>query len=1177
MTLQLLPNIPLTNQLVLSNLTSHPLTGLAFTVPDLGGNLSAQFVFTNQNLPPNGAVTVGVVLQSPITRSAQIKFTATATSTEGAQLNVPFVANVVPLVPQLIANPSFLNRGMLVGAQTVVSFDVLNTGGASSGDLTVQLPTNLTWMTLSSPSIIPSIPAGGKATITLTLNPPVGLPLTLYAGNLAAVGNNTGVSVPFQFRAVSDGKGDLRVTTTDDYTYYVAGAPKVTNALVTVRDAITTAVIAQTNSDANGIAYFTGLPEGPYTVDATATKHNQFRSSAAVVTGNITDLEAFMTRQLVSYQWTVVPTEIPDHYTVQLESVFETEVPVPNVVVEEPSVLLLVAPGQISQFDIKLTNLGLIAANGVQVIVPDDPNYIITPLVKEVGVIPAKSSVTVPVTVQSRAVPAALGKIVKLDGGGCDTSQLGGHGCLPSIELGVQYYYVCGPNNVLQQRSVDLSVACTAKSIYDCLHDIVGITGSENLRSLGCNTLTAFLSCVAAQNGINLDPCAVMGLNIACGALTGGAAGALGGGLGGLPDCICAHLDLIPLPSFPHSTSTGTGGGDLLLPILPTGAFYVSGGPVGSGITIGGGCSSSPSVANSKTVTKISAYSNPLKLRAPIKTAAGGVCAKVRLRIEQSVVMTRSAFSGTLEIDNGGDAAISNIKVTLAFQDSTNGNAAGKFFIEGPVLSGFTAVDGSGVLNGGASGSAVYTFIPTVDAAPDAPQSFQIGGTLSYLDNGEQVVVPLLSAPITVYPEARLNLVYFQQRDVYGDDPFTDPIEPSEPFALGLIVKNTGAGNAHNLSITSGQPKIVDNEKGLLIDFSIIGTEVGNQPVSPSPTANLGDISPGGTKEVTWDMISSLQGRFISFNASFTHADDLGGTNTSIINSVEIHELTHRVLANRPSDDDLPDFLVNDIPDPANLPDLLYLSDGTIAPVAVFTNAILDAPVAAGHLQVQLFATVSNGWNYIQIPDPGVGYLLKQVIRSDGKIISLTNDAWTTDRTFPSSIVGAIEENLLHLFDYAGSGSYTLYYGSTNTTPPAIIEVDGPTPFTQSGAVSSVNVVFSALVDTNTFSYTNLVLTRNGGANLITSGTGITLTLESNFVYSVNGLTPLHRCGCQLPDHGQRQRHLRSLGQQRRQCFRRGLLDKRQFTRRRAKPHARFAQSAQRPARQHHRHLLQTD
>ena len=373
----------------------------------------------------------------------------------------------------------------------------------------------------------------------------------------------------------------------------------------------------------------------------------------------------------------------------------------------------------------------------------------------------------------------------------------------------------------------------------------------------------------------------------------------------------------------------------------------------------------------------------------------------------------------------------------------------------------------------------------------------------------QQVVVPLLSAPITVYPEARLNLVYFQQSDVYGDDPFTPEIEPSEPFALGLIVKNVGAGNAFNFSITSAQPKIVDNEKGLLIDFNIIGTEVGAQSISPSLTANLGDIPPGSSREVTWELLSSLQGKFISFDATFKHEDDLGGTNTSIIKSIEIHELTHKVLANRTNDDNVPDFLVNDIADPDHLPDTLYLSDGSVGAVTVCTNAAVDAVAGAGHLQVQLIATVGSGWNYLQIPDPGVGYLLKQVVRSDGKVIALADDAWTTDRSFPASDSGAVRENLLHVFDYAGTGAYTLYYRSTNTTVPVIEQVVGPTPFTQSGAVSTVDVIFSEAIDASTFSYSNLSLTLNGGANLIAGAGGISMTLGSNATYSINGLQTL--------------------------------------------------------------------
>ena len=1098
---QLLPNVPLAGQILLSNLSAHPLSGLSIAVPDLHGNLNAQFTLTNTSLPANGSMMVGYTLQTPVTQRAQLNFSVAITSTEGAQTVLPVNSLIVPLQAQLSASPAYLNHGMLVGQQTLVTFDIFNSGGTNSGDLTVQLP-SFPWLTLASPAVIPSIPSGGKATVTLALNPAPDLPLTIYQGNLAVANGLVGVNIPFQFRAVSESKGDLRVTVTDDYTYYVSGAPNVTNATVTVRDSFTGDIIAQTNSDANGIAYFSGLFEGPYTVDASAPKHNPYRGAVSVVAGVTTDLQVFMPRQLVTYQWSVVPTEIPDNYKVVLQSVFETEVPVPNVVVEEPKVLLLVAPGQVAQFDIKLRNEGLIAANGVSITVPSDPNYLILPLVTNVGVIPAKSEMTIPVTVQLRSTAAAAqAGIHKLDSG-CSTSSF--NKCVPDIPLGVNYYYTCGPNNVLQQRSVDLSVACTANSVWDCLQKFKDLAGSANMLSWGCSTIAAFLSCT----GTDIDPCLMALIDSACGAATGAleggpagaAAGALSGGAGDLLQCACEHLSDIPLPSIPPS-SGGGGGGDWLLPILPTGSYYVSGAPVVTGSEISGSdCS-----GTGPNVTAV--YPKPLKIH---KTGATtGVCAHVRIEIDQSVTMTRSAFKGTLEIDDGGSTPITNIQVTLDFRDATNGIAADKFVVEGPVLSGLSAVDGTGILAGGATGSAVYTFIPTDDAAPNAPATFQIGGTLSYYDGGEQVVVPLLSAPITVYPQAKLKLVYFQQRDVYADDPFTPEIEPSEPFALGLIVKNVGAGSAHNFQITSGQPQIVDNQKGLLIDFKIIGTEVGSDQLTPSLTANLGDIPSGGAKEVTWEMLSTLQGKFVSFDATFEHVDDLGKANISLIDSVEIHELIHKVQANRPGDDAVPDFLVNDIPEPASLPDILYLSDGSVAPVASFTNAVADAPAGPGHMQVQITATMTPGWNYLQFPDPGPGYLLGRVVRSDGQEILLTNNVWTTDRTFPSSMTGAIREHLVHLLDWNGTGTYTLYYRPTNITSPTIEQLVDVAPFNQTGAVSSVTIVFSEPVDTSTFDYTSVSLTRNGGTNLITNASGIALTLLSNSTYSITGLQGL--------------------------------------------------------------------
>jgi len=155
---------------------------------------------------------------------------------------------------------------------------------------------------------------------------------------------------------------------------------------------------------------------------------------------------------------------------------------------------------------------------------------------------------------------------------------------------------------------------------------------------------------------------------------------------------------------------------------------------------------------------------------------------------------------------------------------------------------------------------------------------------------------------------------YFLQHDVYSDDPFTPQIEPSIPFPLGIRVHNIGYGNAYDFTITSGQPKIIQNSNDLLIAFELIGSQVGtNQSLSPSFTLDLGDLPPGGSSDGLWDMTSTLEGQFIGFSATYQHVDDFGNTNTSLINSVNIHEMNHVVELTAPfPDDHLPDFLVND-------------------------------------------------------------------------------------------------------------------------------------------------------------------------------------------------------------------------------------------------------------------------
>ncbi len=431
-------------------------------------------------------------------------------------------------------------------------------------------------------------------------------------------------------------------------------------------------------------------------------------------------------------------------------------------------------------------------------------------------------------------------------------------------------------------------------------------------------------------------------------------------------------------------------------------------------------------------------------LLAMISRGSGGICARVRLQLDQEAILTRDAFKATLEIANSTGSQLAEVSIQLLVSDGSGRNTTSLFGILPPELTGLTGVDGTGVIAAQSTGKAIWTLIPTSDAAPTHPTEHFVSGTLQYRQEGTLITVPLAPMSISVLPSPSLTVRYFHQRDVFADDPFTPQIEPSVPYSLAVMVQNRGYGTAHNLQIASAQPKIIENEKGLVIDFKIIGAQVGTQAVTPSLTVNLGDLGPGQIKIGRWLLTSSLQGLFTDYKATFAQVSDLGDQRLSLFDSVEIHELNHLVQAQGAWDDGLPDFLVNDVADVNSLPDTLYLSDGTVQPVSVVQTASTDGPANATHLQVQLTATFPSGFNYVRVPDPANGqFQLQGVIRLNGSNFRAEN-FWTTDRTFIGLGQRPIYENILHLFDYhtnAGPDTYLLVYAAASsasqTNPPS--------------------------------------------------------------------------------------------------------------------------------------------
>ncbi|HMJ91847.1 MAG TPA: hypothetical protein VK530_18630, partial [Candidatus Acidoferrum sp.] len=420
-----------------------------------------------------------------------------------------------------------------------------------------------------------------------------------------------------------------------------------------------------------------------------------------------------------------------------------------------------------------------------------------------------------------------------------------------------------------------------------------------------------------------------------------------------------------------------------------------------------------------------------------------GVCAKVKLQLNQDVVMARNAFNATLElVNNSPVSGLSNITVTLAIENEFGETVNEVFGVRAPVLKGLTGVDGHGAIAANATGSASWILVPTSEAAPFGPTRYGIGGVLSYWQDGNTITIPLFSAPITVYPDPRLSVKYFHQRDVFADDPFTrDIVEPTVPFNLAVMVNNRGRGTARDVKIVSGQPEIIENEKGLLIHFEIIGSQVEGSGQTPSLTATLGEIAPDTNKIARWLMTSTLQGLFTDYKATFMHQDSLGKTNLSLIDEVSIHEMIHLVQAAGVFEDGRSDFLVNEVHDADDLPDTLYLSDGQTNHVDVVRVAATDGAPTDSDFIVHLSATVPAGWVYLRVPEPSDGqFVLTRVVRSDGVEISFGTNAWTTDRVFIGQGQRPIYTNLLHLLDYNSSGQWTLYYAplpEPDTTTPS--------------------------------------------------------------------------------------------------------------------------------------------
>lgn len=496
------------------------------------------------------------------------------------------------------------------------------------------------------------------------------------------------------------------------------------------------------------------------------------------------------------------------------------------------------------------------------------------------------------------------------------------------------------------------------------------------------------------------------------------------------------------------------------------------------------------------------------------------VCASISLQLSQTMTMTRQAFRGTLTVFNGNEEkAMEKVRLNIEVRDDEGTLATShEFQINMESLKGFSGdldLTGGWSLAANETCTATIVFIPTKYAALETDRDYSFGGSLVYIDpfTGLEVTRDLYPVTLTVKPSPNLDLTYFMQRDVYGDNPLTlDVVEPCRPAEFALLISNKGNGDATNVRMMTEQPKIVDNEKGLLIDFKLLSSQLNGDDktlaLGESVTTDFGTIAAHSTVYAQWWLQSSLLGHFTDYDVKATHVTSYGNEDLSLLDNVSVHELVHGFTANGTTSPAIRGFLVNDIVDSEDMPDMVYFTDGRKEENVVTASCVEMTRRSETEYAVTVIPS-ADGWNYGSSTDLTAGkQKLVSVVRQSDGIEMPVDNFWLTDYILRDGKDPVSECRLHAVAELAGRETYILTFEPKPETELVVEAFDGVPDDGKvlTSQLKSVGVKFSKAVDETTFTVDDVEL-RCQGETVDISRMVITKVNDTEFVLGLDKVT----------------------------------------------------------------------
>ena len=318
------------------------------------------------------------------------------------------------------------NRGLaeLLGMQ----LSLVNPDGSPAPD----------WVSLLSPAAQSELAVGERRAIQVRALPPSTVAEGNYAFKLRVQAlNHATVDINLFVAVTQSGLGNVLFKATDIFTATLDDSgqaiPGLAGARIRVQNEVVLSVEETRTTDSEGDAYFTDLPAGRYRFRASAANHQDVLGGFTVKPGVTEQLEVFLDYDLITVEWSVTEITLEDQYEITLQAIFETDVPAAVVVLEPTSTQLpAMAPGDVFNGELRLTNYGLIRADDLNFQLPPDDAYFRYEII---GGLPdslaKKESLIVPYRVTALAPFAPDGSG---SGGGCS-----GY----ATRMVTRYSYVC--------------------------------------------------------------------------------------------------------------------------------------------------------------------------------------------------------------------------------------------------------------------------------------------------------------------------------------------------------------------------------------------------------------------------------------------------------------------------------------------------------------------------------------------------------------------------------------------------------------------------------------------------------------------------------------------------------------------------------------------------------------